>query len=77
MFQIFEPRTEINETCYPMGEFYYYISIHYCLVPFLVPYECPSTGPIEECPTCCCESSDNIEFYDPDSPEPECTASLR
>ena len=41
----------------------------------LVPGECPSTGPIEECPTCCCESSDNIEFYDPDSPEPECTAS--
>ena len=41
----------------------------------LVHDECPSTGPIEECPTCCCESSDNIEFYDPDSPEPECTAS--
>ena len=41
----------------------------------LVPDECPSTGPIEECPTCCCESSDNIEFYDPESPEPECTAS--
>ena len=41
----------------------------------LVPDECPSTGPIEECPTCCCKSSDNIEFYDPDSPEPECTAS--
>ena len=45
------------------------------LVSFLVPDECPSTGPIEQCPTCCCESSDNIEFYDPDSPEPECTAS--
>ena len=45
-----------------------------CLI-FSVPNECPSAGPIEECPTCCCESSDNIEFYDPDSPEPECTAS--
>ena len=73
MLQIFEPRTEIKETCYPMGEFY---SIYYHNYAFylLVPDECPSTGPIE-CPTCCCESSDNIEFYDPDSPDPECTAS--
>ena len=40
----------------------------------VVPDECPQ-DPIEECSTCCCESSDNIEFYDPDSPEPKCTAS--
>ena len=58
-----------------------YIIVFQCVTYFLVPFiyialeECPSTGPIEECPTCCCESSDNIEFYGPDSPEPECTAS--
>ena len=51
------------------------IVFQFLFLLFLVPGECPSTGPIEECPTCCCESSDNIEFYDPDSLEPECTAS--
>ena len=39
-----------------------------------VPEFCPRDDPFEECPTCCCESSDNIEFYDPEAPEPECTA---
>ena len=39
-----------------------------------MPDECPESGAIAECPTCCCASSDNIEFYDPDAPEPECTA---
>ena len=39
-----------------------------------VPKECPSNGSKEGCPTCCCESSENVEFYDPDAPEPECTA---
>ena len=39
-----------------------------------VPEECPAGGPSDDCPTCCCESSDNVEFYDPDAPEPECTA---
>ena len=29
---------------------------------------------IEECPTCCCASSENIEFFNPDLPEPVCTA---
>ena len=41
---------------------------------FAVPAECPRSDPIEECPTCCCESTDNVEFYDPDATEPECTA---
>ena len=27
-----------------------------------------------ECPTCCCESGDNVEFYDPGAEEPNCTA---
>ena len=36
---------------------------------------CPQEGDvIKQCPTCCCESSGNIEFYNPDSPEPECSA---
>ena len=39
-----------------------------------VPDECPDGGAIEECSTCCCESSNNVEFYDPDAPEPVCTA---
>ena len=41
---------------------------------FVVPDACPADAPIQECSTCCCESSDNVEFYDPDAPEPECTA---
>ena len=41
---------------------------------FSVPDECPEGGGLAGCPTCCCESSDNVEFYDPDAPEPECTA---
>ena len=41
---------------------------------FTVPDQCPRSDPIEECPTCCCESTDNVEFYDPDATEPECTA---
>lgn len=36
--------------------------------------ECPRRPPIAECPTCCCNSTDNIEFYDPRQPEPPCTA---
>ena len=35
---------------------------------------CPRKDPIPECSTCCCDSSDNIEFYNPDVPEPWCTA---
>ena len=39
-----------------------------------VPNECPDDdGIIEECSTCCCASSDNVEFYNPNVPEPECT----
>ena len=45
-------------------------------MPFpLVPERCPRDPPIEECLTCCCDSTDNIEFYNPDAEEPECTAS--
>ena len=40
-----------------------------------VPNECPDGDEIiEECPTCCCASSENVEFYNPNVPEPECTA---
>ena len=40
-----------------------------------VPEKCPPGGGIDSCSTCCCESSENIEFYDPDaSQEPACTA---
>ena len=39
----------------------------------IVPAECPS-DPIEECSTCCCASSNNVEFFNSDAPEPECTA---
>ena len=39
-----------------------------------VPDQCPSSGPIDECPTCCCDSSENVEFYNPDALEPECAA---
>ena len=28
----------------------------------------------EDCPTCCCQSSANVEFYDTAEPEPTCTA---
>ena len=38
-----------------------------------VPAECP-TDPISACPTCCCKSSENVGFYDPAKPDPECTA---
>ena len=33
---------------------------------------CAKTG--LDCPTCCCESSENVEFYNPGAPEPECNA---
>ena len=39
---------------------------------YLAPDMCPRDDPIEACPTCCCESSDNVEFYNPNLPEPEC-----
>ena len=35
---------------------------------------CPRDDPIDECSSCCCNSTDNIEFYDPAYPEPECDA---
>ena len=44
------------------------------LINFIVPEKCPRSDPIEECPTCCCESGDNVEFYDPGAEEPNCTA---
>jgi len=40
--------------------------------------ECPNKQPDrpseDVCPTCCCKSSENIEFYNPREPEPRCTA---
>ena len=39
-----------------------------------MPEECLRSDPIAECPTCCCASSEDVEFYDPNAPEPECTA---
>ena len=39
-----------------------------------MPEECLRSDPIDACPTCCCESSEDVEFYNPDAPEPECTA---
>ena len=39
-----------------------------------MPKECPGRIQESQCSTCCCESSENIEFYDPNFPEPECTA---
>lgn len=39
--------------------------------------ECPNklpNSPTEVCPTCCCKSSENLQFYDPQRPEPRCTA---
>ena len=36
--------------------------------------ECPREDPIPECPSCCCSSSEDVEFYNPDLPEPWCTA---
>ena len=35
---------------------------------------CPRKDAIAECPTCCCETTPNVEFYNPDRPEPRCTA---
>ena len=35
---------------------------------------CPRKDPIAECSTCCCDSSENVEFYNPDRPEPWCSA---
>ena len=53
------------------------LSMTQCYILFsTVPEECPESGAIAECSTCCCASSDNVEFYDPDAPEPECTAEL-
>ena len=39
-----------------------------------MPEECLRSDPIDDCLTCCCESSEDVEFYNPDAPEPECTA---
>ena len=35
---------------------------------------CPNKNPIANCPTCCCDSSENVEFYNPRRPEPKCVA---
>ena len=41
-----------------------------------VPSKCPGSGTLAGCPTCCCSSSNNVEFYDPTRAEPVCTAPL-
>ena len=53
-------------------------TILWCMVQlmYLAPEKCPRDDSIEVCPTCCCESSDNVEFYNPNLPEPKCKASL-
>lgn len=43
-------------------------------LPPAVPTTCPRKSQISECSTCCCNSSENVEFYNPDRPEPWCTA---
>ena len=78
---MFEPRTPLEKTCYPMGESK---STALCNVKcrqtcttyslHAAPKECPRNEPISECPTCCCDSSENVEFYNPDVAEPQCTA---
>ena len=35
---------------------------------------CPRKAVISECSSCCCDSSENVEFYNPERPEPWCTA---
>ena len=35
---------------------------------------CPNKNPIVDCTTCCCDSSEDLEFYNPDIPEPWCSA---
>ena len=52
---------------------YSYLSYSLCTI-VAVPDECLRNDPIAECHTCCCKSSDNVEFYNHNAPEPECTA---
>ena len=39
-----------------------------------VPSECPVNSTVTGCSTCCCTSSNNVEFYQPSLGEPACTA---
>ena len=45
-----------------------------CFTLCAVIASCPGGNNTEDCPTCCCESSENVEFYNPNLPEPHCTA---
>ena len=45
--------------------------VFYCFA--IVPAVCP-TSTIPACSTCCCASSDNVEFYVPSEGKPNCTA---
>ena len=48
---------------------------NYLLLCAAVPDECPKNNDQNKtCPTCCCTSSNNVEFYNASQPEPECTA---
>ena len=46
----------------------------YFLTFDIVPAQCPTTSTVSGCSTCCCASSDNVEFYVPNQGEPNCTA---
>ena len=51
-----------------------YSYVNGCFIAFaIVPAECP-TSIIPACSTCCCTSSDNVEFYVPSEGEPNCMA---
>ena len=50
---------------------YFLVSL-ICLLAVIT--SCPNKIPPPDCPTCCCNSTENVEFYDPAEPEPRCTA---
>ena len=63
------------ELCAPKGEYdAACIGIYKAHFLFAEITYCPRKDPIINCTTCCCESSDNLEFYNPDVPEPWCSA---
>ena len=58
------------------------VRIIFCLLPVYIVLStkfaeityCPNKDPIADCTTCCCDSSEDLEFYNPDIPEPWCSA---
>ena len=53
---------------------YFYNNGRIVLLYPAVPAECPANSTVTGCSTCCCASSDNVEFYVPSIGEPSCTA---